>query len=96
MIVYPGAFSKKTGPLHWQKLLEGRAIDNECYIVGCSTAVNNESKYEGYGHSMVVSPWGKVLLDCGEKEMDGMAYIDMDEVKEMRKQIPLLEQKILL
>jgi omega-amidase len=96
MIVYPGSFSSKTGPLHWKMLLQSRAVDNQLYIVGCSTAVNHESTYKGYGHSMVINPWGKVLYEVNEEEVSGTSIIDMEVVTEMRLQIPILEQRIIL
>lgn len=63
MLVLPGAFNYTTGPLHWELLLRARAVDNQIYTVGASTATFSEdpSVYQAYGHSMIVDPYGKVV-----------------------------------
>ena len=38
MLVYPGSFNLTTGPLHWELLLRGRALDNQCYVIGSCVA----------------------------------------------------------
>lgn len=38
VLVYPGSFNQTTGPLHWELLLRGRALDTQCYTVGVSAA----------------------------------------------------------
>jgi omega-amidase len=38
VLVYPGSFNQTTGPLHWELLLRGRALDTQCYTVGVSCA----------------------------------------------------------
>ena len=91
MIIYPGAFSEKTGPLHWTLLLKARAVDNECFIVGCSTGTNNNFKYKGYGHSSVINPWGNILYEADENPIIKVVDINLDQVSEMRKQIPIFD-----
>ena len=51
---------------HWQILNQARAIENQmffCSVNGCGTI----GKLPMAGHSMVVDPWGEVLLECDEK-----------------------------
>jgi omega-amidase len=38
VLIYPGSFNQTTGPLHWELLLRGRALDNQTYAVGVSCA----------------------------------------------------------
>ncbi len=38
VLLYPGSFNQTTGPLHWELLLRGRALDTQCYTVGVSCA----------------------------------------------------------
>ena len=61
MIVFPGAFNLTTGPAHWELLLRGRAVDNQLYVAGVSPARNPSSDYKAWGHSTLVSPWGKYV-----------------------------------
>ena len=91
IIIYPGCFSEKTGPLHWSLLLKARAVDNECFIIGCSTSKNNDFEYKGYGHSSVIDPWGNILFEADEDPKIKKINIDLDIVSQMRKQIPIFD-----
>ena len=102
VLVYPGAFNLTTGPAHWELLQRGRAIDNQCYVVTASPARSSppaeggESKYPHYsawGHSTVVSPWGDVIATTDEKEGLVVADLDLSRVDEVRKSIPIGDQR---
>jgi omega-amidase len=68
MIIYPGAFNMTTGPLHWELLARGRAVDNQVYTAIVSPARDTNADYIAYGHSMVVDPWAKVIHSAGSEE----------------------------
>ena len=68
LLVYPGAFNMKTGPLHWELLARGRANDNQLYTAVVSPARDVEASYVAWGHSMCVDPWGKVLYQAEADE----------------------------
>lgn len=68
VLIYPGAFNMKTGPLHWELLARSRANDNQCYTALVSPARDVSAGYVAWGHSMVVDPWGKVLHSAGADE----------------------------
>ena len=55
-----GAFNTTTGPLHWELLLRGRAVDNQLFVAACSPARSDSASYKAWGHSTVVSPNGEV------------------------------------
>lgn len=61
LLMYPGAFNMKTGPLHWELLARSRANDNQCYTALISPARDETASYVAWGHTMTVDPWGKVL-----------------------------------
>lgn len=67
-MVYPGAFNLTTGPLHWTLLQRARAVDQQMFVAAVSPARDDEASYKAYGHSSVVDPWGKVILQFNEKE----------------------------
>lgn len=92
-MVYPGAFNTITGPLHWNALARARAIDNQMYVVLCSPARDLEAKYHAYGHSLVVDPWGKVLVEAGEKEEVIHCTLDPEVINEVRNNIPVNDQR---
>ncbi|SRR6056297_3627362 len=93
MLIIPAAFNTTTGPAHWLPLLRTRAIDNQTFVVACSPARNLTSSYHAYGHSLVVDPWGKVLVEAGESEDLLTVSVDLDKVVEIRKRLPILESR---
>ncbi|KIR02029.1 Nitrilase/cyanide hydratase and apolipoprotein N-acyltransferase [Lachnospiraceae bacterium TWA4] len=93
LLVFPAAFNMTTGPLHWELLLRSRAVDNQCYVIGASSARNYYSDYISYAHSMVASPWGRIIVDGGERECIISMPIIQTEIDEVRKQIPVLAHR---
>ena len=89
-LAVPSAFTKKTGEAHWHTLLRARAIENGCFVFAAAQAGLHENKRETYGHSLVVDPWGEVLVDMGEGA--GLAYAEIApaRIAEVRAQIPSL------
>ncbi|MBZ0279135.1 MAG: carbon-nitrogen family hydrolase [Anaerolineae bacterium] len=77
---------------HWRALLIARAIENQCYIVACNSAGQTGDAIFG-GNSMIVDPWGKVVVSGGESPNLLTAEIEMDAVDEIRKRIPIFEDR---
>ncbi|KAL2162619.1 hypothetical protein VTH06DRAFT_6455 [Thermothelomyces fergusii] len=92
-LVYPGAFNLVTGPLHWQLLARARAVDNQVYVAMCSPARDTSAGYQAWGHSLVVDPMGRVLVEAGEDSELVMADLDGDKIEEARGGIPLRDQR---
>jgi omega-amidase len=94
-LVYPSAFNTVTGPLHWDILRKGRALDNQVYFAFCSPArnIDDATSYQAYGHSSVVNPWGKVLADTEHDETIVYSDIDLDEIEKCRSSIPCYAQR---
>ncbi|WP_373634910.1 carbon-nitrogen hydrolase family protein [Yoonia sp. SS1-5] len=94
MIVVPSAFSPVTGAAHWEALLRARAIETGAYILAAAQTGTHQAQSgkarQTFGHSMVISPWGEVLVDMGTAP--GVALVDLDpkEVAESRRRIPAL------
>lgn len=93
IIAVPAAFTVPTGKAHWHTLLRARAIENAAFIIAAAQAGTHEDGRTTYGHSLVVSPWGEVLLDMAEKV--GLAFVDIDlaQVAQVRQRIPVLEHR---
>ncbi|MEQ1550669.1 carbon-nitrogen hydrolase family protein [Sphingorhabdus sp.] len=85
----PAAFTVPTGSAHWHILLRARAIESAAFVIAAAQSGKHEDGRETYGHSLVVDPWGKVILDMGEGEGLGFAEIDTARVDEVRAQIPV-------
>ena len=93
VLIYPGAFNMTTGPAHWELLFRSRALDNQVFCIGVAPALNEESSYHSYGHSIVTNPWGEVVTQADEKENLIICEIDLDEIKKVREEIPILKNK---
>lgn len=91
VVVFPGAFNMTTGPAHWELSFRARALDNQVYAIGVAPARDMEATYHSFGNSIVASPWGNVLNKLDEKEGYLIQEIDLDYVKEIRSQLPLLQ-----
>jgi len=77
---------------HWRTLLMARAIENQCYIVATNTAGEVGDTVFG-GHSMVVDPWGKIIVEAGEEPQLLTVDIELDRVKEAREKIPVFDDR---
>jgi predicted amidohydrolase len=89
MIAVPAAMSPITGPAHIEVLLRARAIETGCYMLMPSQTGDHGGRVT-WGHSMVVSPWGEVLVDMGTDAGFRCLDLDIDAVKEARMKIPSL------
>lgn len=82
VLVYPSAFTVRTGAAHWHVLARARAIDTQCYVIMAAlTGIHDkEGKRQSYGHSLIVDPWGTILAeasDVGTKPKLIFADIDL-------------------
>ncbi len=77
---------------HWRALLVARAIENQCFIVACNAAGETGDTVFG-GHSMIVDPWGKIVVEAGDTPMLLTAEIEMDDVDEVRQRIPVFDDR---
>ena len=93
ILFYPGAFNLTTGPAHWELLFKSRALDNQVYCVGVAPALDKDASYNSYGHSIITNPWGDVIAEAGTKEELIIQEIDLDEIKKVREELPLLKNK---
>jgi predicted amidohydrolase len=90
VISVPAAFTRPTGRAHWHVLLQARAIETGCFVVAAAQTGQHEDGRATYGHSLVVSPWGEVLLDMGETPGEAVCEIDLGAVDEARGRVPSL------
>ena len=90
ILAVPAAFTVPTGTAHWHVLLRARAIETGCFVVAAAQSGTHADGRATYGHSLVVGPWGEVLLDMGEGA--GVAVVDLDlaQVAAARAKVPAL------
>ena len=93
VLLVPAAFNMTTGPAHWELLFRSRAVDNQIYTVGVAPARDPDASYRSWGHSIVCSPWGDVLMQADETETVRITALDLDRLERVRKELPVLKQR---
>ena len=92
-LAIPAAFLVPTGKAHWELLLRARAVENTCFVIAAAQCGKHHENRSSYGHSMVIDPWGEVLLDMGEEIGVGFVDIDVDRIQEIRGRLPCLKHQ---
>ncbi len=93
VISVPAAFTVPTGRAHWHILLRARAIEAGLFVVAAAQVGRHEDGRQTFGHSLVVDPWGEVLLDMREEKGIGFADIDLSRISDVRSRIPALNHR---
>ena len=93
LLSVPAAFTVPTGRAHWHVLLRARAIEAGAFVVAAAQCGEHQDGRATFGHSLVVDPWGEVLLDMGEGEGVGFADLDMARLADVRARIPALKNR---
>ena len=88
----PAAFSPVTGAAHWETLLRARAIETGCFVLAPAQTGHHAARAgkprATWGHSLVVAPWGEVLLDAGTEPGVHVLDLDPEDVARARARIP--------
>jgi deaminated glutathione amidase len=93
VIAVPAAFTVPTGKAHWHVLLRARAIEAGLFVVAAAQVGHHEDGRNTFGHSLVVDPWGEILLDMSEEQGIGFADIDLKRISDVRSRIPALSHR---
>ena len=89
----PAAFTVPTGKAHWEILLRARAIEAGVFVAAAAQCGRHEDGRETYGHSLLVDPWGTILLDMGEQVGVAFGEVDLGKVDEVRGRIPAIRHR---
>jgi predicted amidohydrolase len=97
IITAPAAFSPVTGAAHWHALLRARAIETGCFVIapaqtGTHASANHKTR-DTYGHSLVVDPWGEVIIDVGTDAGVYVFDLDLALTDVVRAKIPSMTHK---
>jgi predicted amidohydrolase len=93
VVAVPAAFTVPTGQAHWHVLLRARAIEAGVFVVAAAQVGRHEDGRQTFGHSLLVDPWGEILLDLGEGSGLGFAEIDLERIRDVRSRIPSLDHR---
>ena len=95
LLTVPAAFTVPTGKAHWEILLRARAIENGAFVIAPAQSGTHNFTGGGYrktyGHSMVVDPWGNILVNA-KNRAGTISYFtcDLSKVKSARSKLPSL------
>jgi predicted amidohydrolase len=93
VLTVPAAFTRPTGEAHWHILLRARAIEAAAFVIAAAQTGVHEDGRATYGHSLVIDPWGDILLDMGEAAGLGFADIDPARVGDVRARVPVIAHR---
>lgn len=93
ILTVPAAFTVPTGKAHWHILLRARAIEAGAFVIAAAQAGRHEDGRETFGHSLVVDPWGEVLLDMGAEPGLGFVDLDLGQIEAVRARVPAIAHR---
>lgn len=93
IIFTPSAFYLETGKDHWFPILKARAIENQVYIIAPAQWGKHHNNRTSFGNSLVVDPWGTVILCASEKTGLFSCTIDMEYLKKIRENMPVIQHQ---
>lgn len=62
MCMVPASFTRPTGEAHWETLCRARAIDYRLFVLAPNQVGIGSGGVPSYGNSLVIDPWGRVLV----------------------------------
>ncbi|AMK23966.1 MULTISPECIES: carbon-nitrogen hydrolase family protein [unclassified Sphingobium] len=93
VLLTPAAFTVPTGKAHWHILLRARAIEAGCFVIAAAQTGHHADGRDTYGHSLIVDPWGDIVLDMGEQAGLALAEIDLSRIEDVRGRVPALANR---
>ncbi len=90
VLAIPAAFTKTTGEAHWHVLIRARAIETGSFVIAAAQGGHHEDDRNTYGHSMIVDPWGKIIVEGDTDPGFIIADIDPAASAAARQRIPAL------
>jgi deaminated glutathione amidase len=93
IITVPSAFTVPTGRAHWEVLLRARAIENQAFVIAPDQVGHAPPKFDSWGHSAIVDPWGSVLAIAPDEECFVATDLDLAEQDRVREKLPALANR---
>lgn len=89
-IAVPAAFTVPTGSAHWHLMQRARAVEASAFVIAPAQTGLHADGRTTFGHSLVVDPWGEIVLDMGTEPGLGFATLDFARLGDVRRQVPSL------
>lgn len=72
----------------WKTLLQARAIENQCYVVGVNRVGDDGNNIHYSGESMMVDPMGEILYHKKDEEDIFTVTLDKNHLNSIREKFP--------
>lgn len=89
IVSLPAAFTATTGEAHWEVLLKARAIETQCWFLASAQTGRHPCGRETWGHSMLISPWGKITKQLRSDVGVVLDAIDHRATQSFRDNMPV-------
>ena len=96
ILFVPAAFRFETGKDHWDVLVRARAIEDQAFVVAAAqwgTWGPAGRERRNYGNSVVVDPWGRVVVRATDGVGVTVGDLDLNEVAKVREILPALRHR---
>ena len=77
--------------LAWKTLLQARAIENQCYVIGVNRVGNDGNNIYHSGDSMIIDPMGEIMYYKKDEEDVFTISLDKEHLKTIREKLPFLK-----
>ncbi len=77
--------------LAWKTLLQARAIENQCYVIGVNRVGNDGNGIYHSGDSMIIDPMGEIMYHKKDNEDVFTISLDKEHLKTIREKLPFLK-----
>lgn len=97
ILTAPAAFTYTTGQMHWQLLLQARAMDSQCAVLGAAQQGWHGEKRQTWGHTVATNSRGQ-LLEMVHEEGTALITVTFDQTEQdhVRESMPLMQHRRLL
>lgn len=75
----------------WKTLLQARAIENQCFVVGVNRTGNDGNNIYYSGESMIIDPMGEILYTKADEEDIYTITLQKENLDEVRNKLPFLK-----
>jgi deaminated glutathione amidase len=93
LFAIPSAFTLATGRDHWEVLLRARAIENQAFVLAPNQVGKAPPRFDSFGRSAIVDPWGVVLATAPDEECFLAADLDLAAQERVREELPSLANR---
>jgi len=74
---------------HWKLLLQARAVENQCYVIGVNRVGTDGNGLSYSGDSSIIDPWGNIIFQKTNETCIHTAELSYDLLKTCREEFPV-------